>query len=171
MESKTEMRFFFLPDFEKEEKYLAKQHRQGWKLIQNYLGFLFVFEKCQPEEVVYQLDFKPKGQDKSEYIQMFADYGWDYIGDCNHFSYFRKNQSLGEVEIYSHLQSKLEMIGRIIGGQFLLGLFLLILFTLLFYFLKMPAAIFSMTTITVPVLLYCLVGLLRLRKKYKEVGK
>lgn len=171
MESKTEMRFFFLPDFEKEEKYLAKQHRQGWKLIQNYLGFLFVFEKYQPEEVVYQLDFKPKGQDKSEYIQMFADYGWDYIGDCNHFSYFRKNQSLGEVEIYSDLQSKLEMIGRIIGGQFLLGLFLLILFTLLFYFLKMPAAIFSMTTITVPILLYCLVGLLRLRKKYKEVGK
>ena len=170
MESKTEMRFFFLPDFEKEEKYLAKQHRQGWKLIQNYLGFLFVFEKCQPEEVVYQLDFKPKGQDKSEYIQMFADYGWDYIGDCNHFSYFRKNPSLGEVEIYSDLQSKLEMIGRIIGRQFMFGVSLLILFTVLFYFLKMPVAVVAMAAITVPILIYCLLGLLHLRRKYKEVG-
>ncbi|NQI72770.1 DUF2812 domain-containing protein [Streptococcus suis] len=171
METKTEIHFFFLPDFEKEEVYLAEQHRQGWKFVQNYLGFLFVFEKCQPEEVVYQLDFKPRGQDKSEYIQMFADYGWDYIGDCNHFSYFRKSESLGEVELYSDRQSKFEMIDRIITRQFLLASALFVFFILLFYVLKLPAAMIGMAIADLPVLLYCSIGLMRLRQKYKEVGE
>lgn len=68
METKTEIHFFFLPDFEKEEHYLAEQHRQGWKFQKNKFGFFYIFEKCQPEEVIYQLDFKPNGQDKEEYL-------------------------------------------------------------------------------------------------------
>ncbi|BDD41936.1 DUF2812 domain-containing protein [Streptococcus ruminantium] len=170
METKKEICFFFLPDFEKEERYLAEQHLQGWKLIQNKFGLLFIFEKCQPEHVVYRLDFKPKTQDNLEYLQLFKDYGWEYVGRCNHFSCFRKSKVLGEIELYSDRQSKFEMIGKIIGRQFLMALSLLILFTFLFYFLDMPAAIIGMATLAIPVLLYCLVGLLRLRQKYEEVG-
>ena len=62
------------------------------------------------------------------------------------------------------------MIGRIIGRQFMFGVSLLILFTVLFYFLKMPVAVVAMAAITVPILIYCLLGLLHLRRKYKEVG-
>lgn len=64
MKTKIEIRFFFLPDFEKEALYLAEQHRKGWKFVENRFGMLFIFEKCQPEEVVYQLDFKPSLQEE-----------------------------------------------------------------------------------------------------------
>ncbi|MCK4050308.1 DUF2812 domain-containing protein [Streptococcus suis] len=171
METKTEIHFFFLPDFEKEEVYLAEHHRQGWKFQKNKFGFFYIFEKCLPEEVIYQLDFKPNGQDKEEYLQMFADYGWEYVGDCNHFSYFRKNESLGEVELYSDRQSKLEMIDRIITRQFLLATSLFVFFILLFYVLKLPAVMIGMAMVDIPVLLYCSIGLMCLRQKYKEVGK
>lgn len=171
METKAEIHFFFLPDFEKEEVYLAEQHRQGWKFQKNKFGFFYFFEKCLPEEVSYQLDFKPNGQDKEEYLQMFADYGWDYVGDCNHFSYFRENESLGEVELYSDRQSKFEMIDRIITRQFLLASALFVFFILLFYVLKLPAVMIGMVVADLPVLLYCSIGLMRLRQKYKEVGE
>ncbi|MGR4071094.1 DUF2812 domain-containing protein [Streptococcus parasuis] len=171
METKTEIHFFFLPDFEKEEVYLAEQHHQGWKFQKVQFGFFYFFEKCLPEEVSYQLDFKPNGQDKEEYLQMFADYGWEYVGDCNHFSYFRKSESLGEVGLYSDRKSKFEMIDRIITRQFLLASVLFAFFILLFYVLKLPAVMIGMAIADLPVLLYCSIGLMRLRQKYKEVGE
>ncbi|CYX87596.1 Protein of uncharacterised function (DUF2812) [Streptococcus suis] len=79
---------------------------------------------------------------------MFADYGWDYVGDCNHFAYFRKNESLGEVELYSDRQSKFEMIDRIITRQFLLVSSLFVFFILLFYVLKLPAVMIGMELLT-----------------------
>lgn len=170
METKTEIQFFFLPDFEKEEIHLAEQHRQGWKFQKNKFGFLYIYEKCRPEEVIYQLDFKTKGQDKEEYLQMFADYDWEYVGDCNHFSYFRKNERLGEVDLYSDRQSKFEMINRIITRQFLLASSLFVFFILLFYVLKLPAVMVGLAIANLPVLLYCSIGLVRLRQKYKEIG-
>ncbi|HEL1748449.1 TPA: DUF2812 domain-containing protein [Streptococcus suis] len=33
-------------------------HQQGWKLVKISWLFFYHFEKCQPEEVVYQVDFK-----------------------------------------------------------------------------------------------------------------
>ncbi|MEG3313054.1 DUF2812 domain-containing protein [Streptococcus parasuis] len=171
METKTEIHFFFLPDFEKEEVYLAEQHHQGWKFQKVQFGFFYFFEKCLLEEVSYQLDFKPNGQDKEEYLQMFADYGWEYVGDCNHFSYFRKSETLGEVELYSDRKSKFEMIDRIITRQFLLASVLFAFFILLFYVLKLPAVMIGMAIADLPVLLYCSIGLMRLRQKYKEVGE
>lgn len=31
--TKTELRFFSVPQWKKEEKYLREQHRNGWKFI------------------------------------------------------------------------------------------------------------------------------------------
>ena len=42
---------------------------------------LYVFEKCTPEDVVYQLDYKNNAE-TSNYFQIFRDYGWEYIGRC-----------------------------------------------------------------------------------------
>lgn len=170
MKTKTEIRFFFLPDFEKEENYLAEEHRKGWKFQKNRMGFLFVFEKCPPEDKVYQLDVRHRGQDKIGYIQMFADYGWEYVGDCYQFSYFRKSRLMGETEIYSDRRGKLDRIGRLIGGQFVCAISLFSLFTFLFSLLEMPAGVIGIAMVTIPVLMYCLVGLLRLCLKYREVG-
>ena len=37
----------------------------------------YLFEKCEPEDVVYQLDYNPEGDGhKAAYVQMFEDCGW-----------------------------------------------------------------------------------------------
>ena len=109
-------KLFFLYDYEEEEKYLREMHRSGWKLLYIVM-YTYVFEKTEPEDVVYRLDFQSdRSQDKAEYLQMFKDYGWEYIQDINDFSYFRmpaKGVSEEETEIFCDDISKLELADRV----------------------------------------------------------
>ena len=56
-EKKMEPRIFTIADWEKEEQYLRKRHREGWKFVKVNLPGLYHFEKCSPEDVVYQMDY------------------------------------------------------------------------------------------------------------------
>ena len=76
MEMKKEWKYFTVFNHEKEEEYLSGQHRSGWKFVKVTGIGTYHFEKCQPEDVVYQLDYNQEASsDKSEYIRMFADCG------------------------------------------------------------------------------------------------
>lgn len=135
MKTKSVFRLFTIVDFEKEEDFLRKMHQQGWKFIGCRYG-LFRFEECQPEDVIYGIDFKEDKADE-EYVQLFADTGWEYVGTCMNFIYFRKpaDQFLAEEDrkIYSDSQSRLEMIARILKWRTLpvLGGFLIVLMQVL----------------------------------------
>ena len=38
--------------------------------------------------MIYRIDFNPqKKENRESYLQMFKDYGWEYIQDLNEFSY------------------------------------------------------------------------------------
>ena len=68
-----------------------KMHKKGWKFVKVSLGGLYGFEACEPEDVVYQLDYNPDGvKHQNEYLQMFKDCGWEYMQDFVGYSYFRK---------------------------------------------------------------------------------
>ena len=124
MEKKIVYRIFTIADYEREALYFREMHAKGWKLRKvSYSILLFAvkytFEKCQPEQVSYQLDFYP--MEKSErvsYLQLFKDCGWEYITDFNSFSYFRKVRSKiesnAEFEIYNDAAGKLAMVNRIL---------------------------------------------------------
>ena len=88
---KTEFRFFTVPEWEKEQDYLRRRHQEGWRFVRlNFFG-LYHFERCAPEDVVYQLDYNPEGlAHRDEYVQMFRDCGWEYLQDYLGYSYFRK---------------------------------------------------------------------------------
>ncbi|MBD5113935.1 MAG: DUF2812 domain-containing protein [Ruminococcaceae bacterium] len=112
---KRRVRFFSPVDWEKEEEYLRKQHSEGWKFVR-YTGSHYVFEKCEPEDVVYQLDFKGDEKDMDEYIQMFKDCGWEYLQDMYGYSYFRKpaaEMKENEEGIFCDNESRLEMLKNI----------------------------------------------------------
>ena len=52
---------------------------------------MYYFEKCVPQDVVYQLDYNKEGlEHKDEYLKMFDDCGWEYLQDYAGYSYFRK---------------------------------------------------------------------------------
>ena len=114
-ELKKEFHYFVLTDYEKEEEFLREKHKNGYRLEKVILPGIYYFEKCKPEDVVYKLDFNPKIElERESYVQLYADYGWEYIQDLNEYSYFRKAVEDGmETEIFSDNASKMEMLKKI----------------------------------------------------------
>ena len=124
MEKKIVYRIVTIADYEREAVFLEEMHAKGWKLKELRYSYLVVavkytFEKCQPEQVVYQLDFYPmKKSERASYLQLFKDCGWEHITGFNGFSYFRKPysqiESDAEFEIYNDAAGKLAMVKRIL---------------------------------------------------------
>ena len=124
MEKKVVYRIFTIADYERQALYFRKMHAKGWKLRKvSYSILLFAvkytFEKCQPEQASYQLDFYPmEKSERASYLQLFKDCGWEHITDFNGFSYFRKLHSGieldAEFEIYNDAVGKLAMVKRIL---------------------------------------------------------
>ena len=129
MEKKIVYRIFTIADYEREALYFREMHAKGWKLRKvSYSILLFAvkytFEKCQPEQVSYQLDFYPmEKSERASYLQLFKDCGWEHITDFNGFSYFRKLhsgiESDAEFEIYNDAAGKLAMVKRILTMRML----------------------------------------------------
>ena len=129
MEKKVVNRIATIADYDREAFYLREMHAQGWKLRKvSYSILLFAvkytFEKCQPEQVSYQLDFYPmKKSERASYLQLFKDCGWEHITDFNGFSYFRKAhseiESDAEFEIYNDAAGRLAMVKRILTMRIL----------------------------------------------------
>ena len=129
MEKKVVYRIATIADYDREAFYLREMHAQGWKLRKvSYSILLFAvkytFEKCQPEQVSYQLDFYPmKKSERASYLQLFKDCGWEHITDFNSFSYFRKAhseiESDAEFEIYNDAAGRLAMVKRILTMRIL----------------------------------------------------
>lgn len=119
-DKKTELKWFDITEYDKEADYLREMHKQGWKFLKFTLPVFYKFEKCEPEDVIYQLDYNKDGSEhKAEYLQMFSDCGWEYLGETVGYSYFRKplKEMNGEEEIFSDDASKVEMMERVYKGR------------------------------------------------------
>ena len=137
MDIKKQFKWYTIFEYEKEQDYLREMHKNGWKFVK-VKGFgMYYFEKCTPQDVVYQLDYNKDGlAHKDEYVKMFNDCGWEYVQDYAGYSYFRKAVSEnGEAEeIFSDNDSKLQMMERVMKGR-LLPLLVIFFATLLPQFL------------------------------------
>lgn len=120
METKRQFKYFSVPEYEKEQDYLRRMHQAGWKFVK-LSGFgVYHFEKCTPEDVIYQLDYNREGlSHKEEYVQLFQDCGWEYLQDYAGFSYFRKpvSETKGEEGIFCDEDSRLQMMERVFKGR------------------------------------------------------
>ena len=129
MEKKVVYRICTIADYDREALYLSEMHAEGWKLKEvSYSSLViavkYTFEKCQPDQVVYQLDFYPmKKSERASYLQLFKDFGWEHITNFNGFSYFRKLysgvESDSEFEIYNDAAGKLAMVKKILTMRML----------------------------------------------------
>lgn len=119
-DKKLKLAFFTVPEYEREQEWLMAQHRAGWKLVGTTPPCFYHFEKCEPEAVVYQLDYNKDGQSHhQEYLQLFADCGWEHITDMVGYSYFRKpeSQMVEREEIFCDDDSRMDMIKRVFRGK------------------------------------------------------
>ena len=138
-EVKREFRWFSITEYEKEAEYLRYRHKEGWKFKKVTFPGIYTFERCTPQDVVYQLDYNPDGvKEQEEYIQMFEDCGWEYLMNFAGYTYFRKPATSMEKEenIFCDDQSRLELLNRIFRGR-IIPLMLIFVTMLLNGFLNM----------------------------------
>ena len=109
MERKTVYKLFFVWDMEKEEAWLNEMAMHGW--ILDKVGFMrYTFVKGEPDS--YAIRFELHGNDPA-YIAFMEETGAEYIGRVAGWMYFRKQASLGAFDIYSDIDSRIGMLGRL----------------------------------------------------------
>ena len=117
---KTVIKFFTIADYEEEEIWLREQHNRGWKLVRMISPCFYIFEACEPRDVIYRLDFRDI---EDGYLEMMADFGWEYAGQCFGWNYFRKasdpDASEEDENLFSDNASRAEMVQEVITTRML----------------------------------------------------
>lgn len=178
---KTLVRFFTVADYEEEEIWLCNQHKNGWKLSKIITPCFYIFEKCTPENVAYRLDYK-NNEETDNYFQIFRDYGWEHIGRCFGWLYFRKplgeTDSVQEGEIFSDNESRIDMINHVIKTRMLplLIIFFACLIPNFIRSIETSGVIYTVLTVLFAVLMliylylfiHCGTKLRKLKEKYRK---
>lgn len=179
--SKTMIRFFTIADYEEEEKWLRKQHQNGLKIVKMIPPCIYVFEECEPKDVIYRLDYKNSEQTE-EYMQMLKDFGWEYFAHCVGWLYFRKPadavESEQDGELFSDNASRVDLVSHVVKTR-LIPLAIIFLCCVLPSFLRAMTGEFTggigvvfsiffgfMFVVYVFLIIYCGTKLRKIRSKY-----
>ncbi len=108
----VKLRWYY--DKDKEEAWLNEMCREGWAMKSFCLGF-YQFEPCGPGEYIYQIDLFTENKNRmthQEYLELIQETGAEYV--CRWFWYriFRRRSELGEFELYTDNDSKIEQYER-----------------------------------------------------------
>ena len=115
MTTLKQFHWFWAWDDEKEEAWLGEMARKGWHFKSVMVPGFYTFESGEPRNDVYRLDFFTNYRAKADYVQLFMDAGWDYMGEMGSWQYFRIEANQGDnPEIYSDNNSKMIKYRRII---------------------------------------------------------
>lgn len=122
----TKTRWFWPWQDEKEEAWLESMSQEGWHLKSVQLPCVYTFGIGQPCHHSYRLDYLPTDKSKwAEYMQIFRDAGWEYIGEMSNWRYWRKLNTTGETpEIFTDAESKIRKYRRML---LYMGFFLMLL--------------------------------------------
>jgi len=112
----TKFRWFWPWQDEAEENWLEKMSQKGYHLSSVRLPCFYKFLVAEPRDYVYRMDYQTfHKKDKQEYLQLFQDAGWEYIGEMSTSQYFRKEAKQGEtIEIFTDIESKIAKYKRVL---------------------------------------------------------
>lgn len=123
--TKTLWRFFLAHQDAQQEAWLETQAQRGWHLVKPGI-FGFRFASGDPREDRYRLDFQThrtlKRPDREDYLGLFRDAGWDFLGQAGNRCYFRARPGALSPEIHSDPESRKDRIRRelrvlaVVGG-------------------------------------------------------
>lgn len=119
--SLIEKQKFYISEFEQEAAWLSFMHREGWKFVSTD-SLHYQFERTEKEDWCYQMDYLESGVAGEDYLRMYEDFGWEFVSQCDHWCYFRKQRIEGEeadTALFGDRESKLELCKRVVHGQFL----------------------------------------------------
>lgn len=115
--SVVKYRWFWPWQDEKEEQWLTEMANLGFHLVKPDLFGRYIFQRGEPRNDVYRLDFQGMAEKgKPDYLQIFKDAGWQYVGELGWWQYFRKTMPKGEIaELYTDNSSKVAKYRRVVG--------------------------------------------------------
>lgn len=117
-ERMTQYRWFWVWDFEKEERWLNEMAERGWTLTE--VGFCrFTFEATECSEYTVRLEMHPYDDD---YLDFMEETGAEYIGRVLQWMFFRKRSELGSFDIFSDLDSRINHIRTVFRTVLGLGM-------------------------------------------------
>ena len=152
-------KFFTVVDYIEEEKWLREKSKEGWKFVKMIPPCFYYFEKSDPEDMIYRLDFKWKTKDSS-YLAMFEKYGWVHLGSFLEWNYFRKpagkDTLVNEEKIFLSEENTLDRIQKIVTFKFLplAFIFLLCIIPNIFMLVKGEIELYSIILLTLFSLLF-----------------
>ena len=121
-ERKTIRKWFWVWDFEKEERWLNEMALQGWVL--DGVGWCtYHFRRSEPGEYTIRLEMRPADD---AYLSFMEETGAESVGRVFQWIFFRKKAEDGAFDLYSDIDSRIEHLDRIgrvlaiIGGLNLL---------------------------------------------------
>ena len=132
-------KWFWVWDYEKEEKWLNEMAAAGLALIS--ASFCrYEFEECVPG--AYELCIVYTGINDparvGQLVDFIVDTGAEHVGSCNRWLYFRRPAELGKFEMYSDNASRAEYISSIKKFLIFIGAFNLFIgfWNISFYLMK-----------------------------------
>ena len=121
-ERKTVNKWYWVWEFDKEERWLNEMAMQGWALCG--VGFAsYTFEACEPGEYTVRLEMRKPDQG---YLDFMAETGAEFVGRMVAWIYFRKRAEDGPFDLFSDLDSRIEHMNRIARMLRIIGLLNLI---------------------------------------------
>ena len=120
---------------EKEEGWLEEMSQSGWHLKAVQLPCIYTFDKGEACKNAYRLDYMlMKKNQLDEYLQIFQDAGWEYVGEMSNWRYWRKRVVNGETaEIFTDNESKIKKYQRMLVIMVFFLIFLTFIGTNMFF--------------------------------------
>lgn len=167
-------KFFWLWQFEEEEKWLNKMAAKGLCLVA--VGWCrYEFEECEPGEYgikLEMLEHMPTHPDSVKYLNFLEETGAEQIDSYLRWVYFRKKKVDGEFELFSDNASRIQHFTRILRLITVLGAFNLYfgLYNLIcFLFLNYSFNLICLLNLAIGVLCaYGFIKYYKIRKKLKK---
>ena len=167
-------KWFWIWDFDKEEKWLNDMATKGLALIS--VSFCrYEFEDCVPGEYKICLEFLEnhfRSAENEKYIEFLEETDAEHIGTLVRWGYFRKRTTEENFKLFSDNASRIKHLTRIIsfiallcGVNFYIGCYNLFLY----FYMPNPINIIGIVNLLIAVL--CMIGSIRLffkRKKLKS---
>ena len=121
-EQVTKLAVFTIADFKEEEVWLRERAREGLHFVRMIIPCFYIFEKGEPQDVIYRLDY-PGNEEDRDYTRMLQDFGWENCGRCAGWVYWRREAaalaSEAEGEIFSDDASRLELVKKVVQTRLL----------------------------------------------------
>lgn len=115
MKRRTIRKWFWVWEFDEEEKWLNDMAGRGWVL--ETVGFAkYTFIQSEPGEYTVRLEMPehmPASAECQDYIDFIEETGAEYLGNVMKWIYFRKRTADGGFDLFSDIDSRIRHMERI----------------------------------------------------------